>query len=154
MAAISAAGWIAIAGLAVSSAGVYMANKSAQEANRFRKKAFATNKAEADAQNAQARKMQVRKERIRRAQIISAAANTGGAMSSGASGATSAVGSLVGGNIANMNRSQNTSDSVSIFNQGYASNMSQSNTWGGVSSIGGSIFNFAAASGQPFIEPG
>lgn len=142
MPAIGPAVWVAIASLAVSAVGTYMTIKEQQKAVRLQRQANAVSKAEQDAQVAMQRRAQVRQERVRRAEIIASATDSGVGMSSGMLGATSAVGSLVEGNIANISRNKVSSDTANMFNQQAADAQGQARTYQAIASLGGETASF------------
>jgi hypothetical protein len=132
---------LAIAALTVSAGAAYVSYEQGQKAADRQKKANNVSQAEQRAQLATQRKQQVRQERIRRAQIISSASNTGTALSSGSLGATSAVGSLVEGNLGNLSRNENSANAESTFMQQAAGYSSRAQTYSQISGLAGSGFS-------------
>lgn len=143
MPAIAAATWIAIGTLAVSAVAAYAGYQQQKEANRANKKAQAVSLAEQQAQVAAQRKAQVRQERMRKAEILSSAVNAGVGMSSGQIDSTSDIGSLVEGNLSQINRNENSSEQYLSFSQQAANAMSRSRTFSSISSLAGGISQFA-----------
>lgn len=143
MPAISAATWVAIAALAVSAVGAYVSYDQQKKANRQNKQAQAVSAAEQAAQAAAQRKAQIRQERIRKAEIISSSINTGAGMSSGQINATSDVGSLVEGNLSNMNRNENSANQYLSFSQQAADSMSRAKMFDSISSLAGGVAGFS-----------
>lgn len=135
---------IAVVTLAITAAGAYEQSRQAKSQAKDRKKAGQVAQAEQAAQMNQSRRAQVREERVRRAQILQSAQNTGVSQSSGELGATSALGSLIGGNLAGMSRQQNSANAIGNLNQSAADSELKAAQWGAVSSISSGIFGAAA----------
>lgn len=148
---------IAVVSLATVAAGAYEQSRQAKSAAKDRKEAGRVAQAEQAAQMNQSRRAQVREERVRRAQVLQSAQNTGVSQSSGELGATSALGSLIGGNLAGMNRQQNTASAIGNLGQSAADAEIKGATWGAVSGVAGSIFGMSAGSltkqSSPNVNP-
>lgn len=135
---------IAAVALAVTGAAAYEQQRQAKSAASSRKKAAAVSQAEQAAQQNQNRRQQVREERVRRAQVLQGAQNTGTQQSSGELGATSALGSLIGGNLAGMQRQQNSVNAIGALSQASADADVKGAGWAAIGSISGSVFGLAA----------
>lgn len=142
MAAVSTI--VAVAAVAVAAGSAYMAQKNAKAAAKDRKEAGRVGQAEQAAQRNQSRRQQVREERVRRAQIMQSSQNTGVSESSGELGATSALGTLISGNIATQSRQQNSSNAIASWSQSAADNDQMSQQWSGIGNVAGSVFGVAA----------
>lgn len=147
----------AIAAVVVTAASAYQQSKQASAAAKDRKEASRVAQAEQAAQQNQNRRQQVREERVRRAAIVQSAQNTGVSQSSGELGATSALGSLIGGNLAGMQRTQNTSAAIGNLSQSAVDAEQKGAVWGAVGQVSGSIFGAAVgnigSSGSPNVNP-
>lgn len=143
MPAITAATWLAIGALAVSATAAYVGYQQQKESIRDNKKAQAVSLAEQQAQVAAQRKSQVRQERMRKAEILSSAVNAGVGMSSGQIDSTSDIGSLVQGNLGQISRNENSSEQYLTFSQQSADAMSRAKTFSTISSLAGSVSQFA-----------
>lgn len=147
----------AIAAIVVTAAASYEQSRQAKAAANERKDASRTAQAEQAAQQNQNRRAQVREERVRRATIVQNSQNTGVSQSSGELGATSALGSLIGGNLAGMQRQQNSSAAIGASNQRAADADLSGATWGAVGQISSSVFGFAAGAAMnkktPDVNP-
>lgn len=149
---------IAVVALAVAGASAYEQNKQAKEAAKERKQANKVAQAEQSAVKNDNRRQQIREERVRRASIIQASQNTGVSESSGQLGATSALGSLISGNLASSSRQANSSNAIGGHLQKATNYDAKAATWGQIGSFSSSIFGMAAgaaASGNdsPNINP-
>lgn len=148
---------VAIAALVVTAASAYQQSRQASAAAKDRKEAGRVSQAEQAAQQNQSRRQQVREERVRRAAIVQNSQNTGVGQSSGEIGATSALGSLIGGNLAGMQRQQNSAGAIGGLQQSAANADLSGAKWGAIGQVSGSIFG--AALGQigspssPSINP-
>lgn len=147
----------AIAAVVVTAASVYQQSRAAKAAAKDRKEAQAVSQAEQAAQQNQSRRAQVREERVRRAQILQNSQNTGVSQSSGEIGATSALGSLIGGNLAGMQRQTNSSAAIGGLTQSAADQDLRGAQWGAVGQFSSSVFGFAAdqigTNSSPNINP-
>lgn len=147
----------AIAAVVITAASAYQQSKQAKAAASERKEASRVAQAEQAAQQTQNRRQQIREERVRRASIIQNSQNTGVSQSSGELGATSALGSLIGGNLAGMQRQQNSSAAIGGLNQSAANADLRGAQWQGIGQISSSIFGYAVGQiGQqqsPNINP-
>lgn len=148
---------IAVVSLATVAAGAYEQSRQAKSAAKDRKEAGRVSQAEQAAQLNQSRRQQVREERVRRAQVLQSAQNTGVSQSSGELGATSALGSLIGGNLAGISRQQNSSSAIGSLSQSAANADVKGAQWSAIGSIGGSVFGLAAGGlttpSSPNINP-
>lgn len=142
MAAVSSI--IAVVAIAAAVGSAYKANQQARAAAKDRKEAGQVSQAEQAAQQNQNRRQQIREERVRRAQITQASVNTGVSGSSGELGSQSALGSLIGGNIAASSRQQNSATAIGTLSQNAADKDLSSAGWTAVSSAATSIFGLAA----------
>lgn len=143
MAAISTV--VAVAALAVAGAAAYQQSRAAKAAAKDRKEASAISQAEQAAQQNQSRRAQVREERVRRAQILQSSQNTGVSQSSGELGATSALGSLIGGNVAATARQTRSAAGVGGAMQSAADQELRGAQWGAIGGFAGSVFGTAAS---------
>jgi hypothetical protein len=148
----------AIAALVVTVASAYQQNKAAKEAAKERKDAGKVQQAEQTAVKNDNRRQQIREERVRRASIIQASQNTGVSESSGQLGATSALGSLISGNLASTSRQANSSNAIGGHLQSATNLDAKVSTWGQIGAFSSSIFGMAAGSaasggGSPNINP-
>lgn len=134
----------AIAAVVVTAASAYMQGRQAKKAAAERKEAGKVSAAEQAAQAAQGRRAQVREERVRRASILQSSQNTGVGQSSGELGATSALGSLISGNLAGMQRQQRSSSAIGELSQSAANYDLRGAQWQAVGQIAGSVFSAAA----------
>ena len=103
---------------------------------------------------ARERRQQYRQARMARAQIAATSGAAGTAQTSGAIGGRGSVGSQAGGNVSYLNQQQGMTQRQSIFNIASATAQGQANKasskasmWGGISSLGGSIFGAAGGFG-------
>jgi hypothetical protein len=136
---------IAVVSLAVTAAAAYEQSQAASSAAKDRKKAAQISQAEQAAQAQQSRRSQVREERVRRATILQSSQNTGVSQSSGELGASSALGSLISGNLAGAARQQNSSTGIGAANQSAANADIQGAQWGAIGNFAGSVFGMAAS---------
>lgn len=148
----------AIAAVVVTAASAYQQSRAAKAAASDRKEASKVNQAEQAAQQNQNRRAQIREERVRRASVLQASQNTGVSQSSGELGATSALGTLIGGNLAGMQRQQNTAGAIGGLQQSAANSDMTAATWGAVGQVSSSVFGFAAGrvgsgTGTPDVNP-
>lgn len=143
MPAVAPAVWVAIGSLVVSTAAAVISYNQQKKSARQARQAQAVSQAEQAAQVAAQRKAQVRQERIRKAEIISSAINTGAGMSSGQINATSDIGSLVEGNLSQMNRNENSANQYLSFSQQSADSMSRARMFESISSLAGGVADFA-----------
>lgn len=143
----------AIAAVVVAAASAYQQSRASKAAAKDRKEAQQVSQAEQAAQQNQNRRAQVREERVRRAQVLQSSQNTGVSQSSGELGATSALGTLIGGNLASMQRQQNSSAAIGGLSQSAADSDLVGAQWGAVGSIATSIFGVAANSIQTKSSP-
>jgi hypothetical protein len=146
----------AIAAVVVTAASAYQQNRQAKAAAKDRKEAAQVSQAEQAAQQNQSRRAQIREERVRRAQVLQSSQNTGVSQSSGELGATSALGTLIGGNLAGMQRQQNSAGAIGGLTQSAADADMKGATWGAIGQVSGSIFGAAIGqigSGSPNINP-
>lgn len=141
---------IAAVTLGAVAAGAYEQSRLAKSAAKDRKEAGRVAQAEQAAQLNQSRRAQIREERVRRAQVLQSAQNTGVSSSSGELGATSALGSLIGGNLAGMQRQQNSAGAIGALQQSAADSDLKSAQVGAVVSIFSSAGSaFAGQMGGP-----
>lgn len=142
MAAVSTI--VAVAAVAVAGAAAYQQSRAAKAAAKDRKEAAAVSQAEQAAQQNQNRRAQVREERVRRASILQNSQNTGVSQSSGELGATSALGSLIGGNVAATSRQTRSAAGIGGAMQSAADQDLRGAQWGAIGSVAQSVFGFAA----------
>lgn len=147
----------AIAAVVVTAASAYQQSRAAKAAASERKEAGRVAQAEQAAQQNANRRQQVREERVRRAAVLQSSQNTGVSQSSGELGATSALGSLIGGNLAGMRRQENSSAAIGNLNQSAANFDLKGAQWQGIGQISSSVFGYAAGqiggSESPNINP-
>lgn len=147
----------AIAAVVVAAASAYQQSRAAKAAAKDRKEAAAVSQAEQAAQQNQNRRAQIREERVRRAQVLQSSQNTGVSQSSGELGATSALGTLIGGNLAGMQRQKNSAAAIGSLGQSAANSDLRGAQWGAVGNVASSVFGFAAgqigSSSSPNINP-
>lgn len=136
---------VAIAALVVTAAASYQQSQQAKAAAKDRKEAAQVGQAEQSAQLDQNRRAQVREERVRRASIIQNSRNTGVGESSGDLGAQSALGSLIGSNLAGMSRQQSSATAIGNNMQSAANADLAGAQWGAVGQMSSSIFGTAAS---------
>ena len=148
---------VAIAALVVTAASAYQQSRAAQAAAKDRKEASRVSQAEQAAQQNQSRRQQVREERVRRAQILQNSQNTGVSQSSGELGATSALGSLIDGNLAGMQRQANSASAIGGLSQSAANQDLKGAQWGAIGSFSSSVFGLAAGAigtnSSPNVNP-
>lgn len=132
----------------------YEAAKDAQEgredAAREQQKAQAEQKAMNAQQQAAAKRQAIREERVKRARVLQASENTGTNFSSGEAGATGGLSTQLGSNLGFSQGQFNAASRISDYGQNAAgflssaeNKMTQANMWGGVGSLGMSIFSQA-----------
>lgn len=147
----------AIAAVVVTAASAYQQSRQAKAAASERKEAGRVQQAEQAAQQNQNRRQQVREERVRRATLIQNSQNTGVSQSSGELGATSALGSLIGGNLAGMQRQQNSSAAIGGLNQSAADADLRGSQWQAIGQVSSSVFGYAVGqigqTSSPDINP-
>lgn len=131
---------VAVVSLAVTAAAAYEQSRQSKAAAKDRKEAAAVSQAEQAAQQNQNRRQQIREERVRRATILQSSQNTGVSASSGELGATSALGSLISGNLAGMNRQSRSAAGIGAANQSAADADLKGAQWGAIGNFAGSIF--------------
>lgn len=134
---------VAVVALAVTAAASYEQSRQAKAAAKDRREAASITRAEQAAQQNQSRRQQVREERVRRAQILQSAQNTGVSQSSGELGATSALGSLISGNLASMSRQNNSVQGIGAANQSAADADLRGAQWGAIAGFSSSVFGAA-----------
>lgn len=139
---------LAVASLVVAAGAAYMQNKNQRAALREQKRANATAQAENAASRAVAIRDQFRQSRVRTAQIIQASANTGTMGSSGQIGGGSAVGSLVGANVASLARAGNSQAAIQENNVAASGYNAQAATWGSVGNLASTSFNLFASTDE------
>lgn len=138
---------VAVSALAVAAGAAYKQSQAAKSAAKDRKEAGRVAQAEQAAQANQSRRAQVREERVRRATVLQSAQNTGVSQSSGEIGATSALGSLIGGNLAAGSRQARSASGIGSLSQS-AANADQSGAqWGAIGNFAGSVFGAASSMG-------
>jgi hypothetical protein len=147
----------AIAAVVVAAAASYQQSRQAKAAAKERKEAAAISQAEQAAQQNNNRRAQVREERVRRAQILQNSQNTGVSQSSGELGSTSALGTLISGNLASMQRQQNSASGIGVAQQSAAEADLRGAQWGAIGGVATSVFGFAAGqigtNSSPNINP-
>ena len=144
---------IAAVTLAVAVGSAYEQSQQAKSAAKDRKKAGQVSQAEQAAQQNQNRRNQIREERVRRAQITQASVNTGVSGSSGELGSQSALGSLIGANLAANTRQQNSSNAIGSLQQNAADADLKGATWGAIGGVAGSVFGISAQAAMPKKAP-
>lgn len=135
---------VAVSALAIAAGSAYQQSQAAKSAAKDRKEAGRVAQAEQAAQANQSRRAQVREERVRRATVLQSAQNTGVSQSSGEIGATSALGSLIGGNLASGSRQANSAAGIGSLSQSAANSDVRGAQWGAIGSFAGSVFGMAA----------
>jgi hypothetical protein len=148
---------IGIAGLALGAVSTIQQMEAASDAKSARnqaaeeqRKAQAEQKAMNAQQQAAARRQAIREERVKRARIMQASENTGTSFSSSEAGATGGLSTQLGGNLGFSLGQYNSAARMSDYGQSAANflssadnKMTQANMWGGVGSLGMSIFSQA-----------
>lgn len=151
MAAVSTI--VAVAAVAVAAGSAYMSAQAAKDAAKDRKQAGKVSQAETTIQRNENRRQQIREERVRRAQVLQGSQNTGVSESSGELGATSALGTLIGSNVATQARQANSSNAISSWNQSAANSDLASQQWAGIGNVAGSVFGVASSMSMTSKSP-
>ena len=131
---------IAGIGLAFSVKGSVDAKQASKEQAKDQKKAERAKQKIRDLQTARERRKQVKQARIQRAEIASSAGAAGTLQTSGFAGGTGSLITDAASNISFLNKTQELSSQVSIFNQSAADAGSDVASANALSSVGSSLF--------------
>lgn len=135
---------VAAASLAVAAGSAYEQSRQAKSAAGDRKKAGKIQQAENQAAANESRRQQIREERVRRASIQQSSQNTGVSASSGELGSISALGSQVGGNVANISRQETSAGAITNLSQSAANADFAGQQAGQIGQFAGTVFGLAA----------